>query len=63
MSLALPPNAPAAASSPASWYRTITADQWRTLVAAKAGWMLDAMDFMLYAMAIGEPAFWARSRS
>ena len=41
-------------SSPVSWYRTITADQWRVLVAAKAGWMLDAMDFMLYAMAIGE---------
>src|SRR5688572_17435113 len=37
-----------------SWYRTITADQWRTLAAAKLGWMLDAMDFMLYAMAIGQ---------
>ena len=37
-----------------SWYRTITADQWRVLAAAKVGWMLDAMDFMLYAMAIGQ---------
>jgi MFS family permease len=36
------------------WYRTITRDQWRVLAAAKAGWMLDAMDFMLYAMAIGQ---------
>ena len=36
------------------WYREITADQWRVLVAAKCGWMLDAMDFMLYAMALGE---------
>jgi len=36
------------------WHRTITADQWRVLAAAKLGWMLDAMDFMLYAMAIGE---------
>ena len=36
------------------WYRTITIDQWRTLAAAKLGWMLDAMDFMLYAMAIGQ---------
>ena len=36
------------------WYRTITRAQWRTLVAAKLGWMLDAMDFMLYAMAIGQ---------
>jgi MFS family permease len=36
------------------WYRDITPDQWRVLIAAKAGWMLDAMDFMLYAMAIGE---------
>jgi MFS family permease len=40
-------------AGPAPWYREITADQWRVLVAAKAGWMLDAMDFMLYAMAIG----------
>jgi MFS family permease len=36
------------------WYRTISSDQWRTLAAAKLGWMLDAMDFMLYAMAIGQ---------
>ena len=38
----------------APWYRTITADQWRALAAAKLGWMLDAMDFMLYAMAIAQ---------
>ena len=36
------------------WYRTIRPDQWRVLAAAKLGWMLDAMDFMLYAMAIGQ---------
>lgn len=36
------------------WYRTITPEQWRVLLAAKFGWMLDAMDFMLYAMAIGQ---------
>jgi MFS family permease len=36
------------------WYRTITAEQWRVLAAAKLGWMLDAMDFMLYAMALGQ---------
>jgi MFS family permease len=36
------------------WYRTITGAQWRVLAAAKLGWMLDAMDFMLYAMAIGQ---------
>ena len=42
----------AAASVP--WYRTITREQWSVLAAAKAGWMLDAMDFMLYAMAIGQ---------
>ena len=36
------------------WYRTITPEQWRALAAAKLGWMLDAMDFMLYAMAIGQ---------
>lgn len=36
------------------WYVAITPDQWRALAAAKVGWMLDAMDFMLFAMAIGE---------
>ena len=55
----MPQSAPAfstvaAASSTVPWYRTITADQWRVLAAAKLGWMLDAMDFMLYAMAIGQ---------
>src|SRR5688572_18916865 len=49
---------PAARSSgvtpAAPWYRTVTAEQWRVLAAAKVGWMLDAMDFMLYAMAIGQ---------
>jgi len=35
------------------WYRTITREQWRVLIAAKLGWMLDAMDFMIYAMAVG----------
>ena len=44
----------AIASPAVPWYRTITRDQWRVLAAAKAGWMLDAMDFMLYAMAIGQ---------
>jgi MFS family permease len=34
------------------WYRTITAGQWKTLLAAQLGWMLDAMDFTLYLMAI-----------
>jgi MFS family permease len=38
----------------APWYRTISRDQWHVLLAAKAGWMLDAMDFMLYAMAVGQ---------
>ena len=34
------------------WYQTITREQWRVLIAAKLGWMLDAMDFMVYAMAV-----------
>jgi MFS family permease len=41
----------AAVSAP--WYREITREQWRVLIAAKLGWMLDAMDFLLYVMAIG----------
>jgi len=42
------------ATSSRPWYRDITGDQWRILAAAKVGWMLDAMDFMLYAMAVGQ---------
>lgn len=34
------------------WYRSITREQWRTLAAAQLGWMLDAMDVMLYAFAL-----------
>lgn len=47
-------SASAVAPSAIPWYRTITAEQWHALLAAKFGWMLDAMDFMLYAMAIGQ---------
>ena len=43
---------PSAATRP--WYSDITAEQWRVLIAAKCGWMLDALDFMLYAMALGQ---------
>jgi len=32
----------------------VTREQWRALIAAKLGWMLDAMDFLLYVMAIGQ---------
>jgi MFS family permease len=44
----------AESANPLPWYRTITPEQWRVLLAAKCGWMLDAMDFMLYAMAVGQ---------
>jgi len=43
-----------ARASGAPWYRDITTEQWRALAAAKLGWMLDAMDFLLYVMAIGQ---------
>lgn len=36
------------------WYKEVTREQWRALAAAKLGWMLDAMDFLLYVMAIGQ---------
>jgi len=34
------------------WWREITREQWRTLVEAQLGWMLDAMDVMLYSFAL-----------
>jgi MFS family permease len=34
------------------WYRSVTPAQWKTLTAAFLGWMLDAMDFVLYLMAV-----------
>jgi len=34
------------------WYSSITRGQWKTLAAAQFGWMLDAMDVMLYAFAL-----------
>src|SRR5687767_10071862 len=43
-----------AAAGTVPWYRTVTREQWRVLLAAKFGWMLDAMDFMLYTMAVGQ---------
>ena len=36
----------------ASWHQQVTRMQWHTLFAAQAGWMLDAMDVMLYAFAL-----------
>ncbi|MED1950243.1 MFS transporter [Brevibacillus centrosporus] len=39
-------------SRPIPWYREINSKQWKTLVAASTGWMLDAMDVTLYAMII-----------
>jgi MFS family permease len=37
----------------AAWYTSITRTQWHVLAAAQLGWMLDAMDVMLYAFALG----------
>jgi MFS family permease len=45
---------PVATAAAVPWYRTVTREQWRVLLAAKFGWMLDAMDFMLYTMAVGQ---------
>ena len=36
----------------ARWHSSITREQWRTLAAAQLGWMLDAVDVMLYAFAL-----------
>lgn len=43
----------ASPQSSAPWWRTIDPPAWRALFAAGAGWMLDAMDVMLYAFALG----------
>ena len=43
-----------ATSASVPWYRTITREQWQALAAAKVGWMLDAMDFMLYVVALNQ---------
>jgi MFS family permease len=43
----------AAATAATPWYRDISTEQWRALLAAKLGWVLDAMDFLLYVMALG----------
>ncbi|MBI3578655.1 MAG: MFS transporter [Ignavibacteriales bacterium] len=34
------------------WYSFVTREQWNVLFAAQLGWMLDAMDVMLYAFAL-----------
>src|SRR3972149_6592682 len=35
------------------WWRSVGRTEWRGLGAATSGWMLDAMDVMLYAFALG----------
>ncbi len=49
-------SSPVAAGATAAppWYPDNHREQWSVLLAAKFGWMLDAMDFMLYAMALGQ---------
>ena len=41
---------PQSAGSP--WYKEINNKQWRSLLASSFGWMLDAMDVMLYSMVL-----------
>lgn len=36
-----------------AWWRDVGPREWRALIAAGSGWMLDAMDVMLYAFALG----------
>jgi MFS family permease len=45
---------PLGATAGTPWYRTLSSEQWRALAAAKLGWMLDALDFMLYTMALNQ---------
>lgn len=48
----LAPSVPATHAAALPWYRQVGPDAWRALFAAQAGWTLDAMDFVLYLMAI-----------
>jgi MFS family permease len=43
---------PLTKAAEARWHQQVTRVQWHTLFAAQAGWMLDAMDVMLYAFAL-----------
>ena len=47
----LPIQVPVARSEP--WFRSLTANQRRALIAAMLGWMFDSMDFLIYVLAIG----------
>ncbi|MEW6737513.1 MAG: MFS transporter [Acidobacteriota bacterium] len=40
------------AVTPLPWYREISSAQWNVLLAAQLGWMLDAMDVLLYNFAL-----------
>src|SRR5258706_13392085 len=35
-----------------AWHHEIRRDQWKVLAAAQLGWMLDAMDVLLYSFAL-----------
>jgi MFS family permease len=54
MTVLSPPRRSVDTPQPGPWYRDITPYQWRVLAAAKVGWMLDALDFMLFVMAVGQ---------
>ena len=43
---------PSPTAGAAPWYRGVTSGQRRALIAASLGWMLDAMDFMMYSMVL-----------
>ncbi|HTJ24216.1 MAG TPA: MFS transporter [Gemmatimonadaceae bacterium] len=53
--MAITPDLPidATAENSAPWFRSLTAGQRRALLAAMLGWMFDAMDFLIYVLAIG----------
>ena len=42
------------AAHEAAWWRSVGREPWKALAAAQVGWMLDAMDVMLYAFALTE---------
>jgi MFS transporter, SHS family, sialic acid transporter len=46
--------APAVTPETLPWWREVTGDQWKTLIATWAGWCLDIFDYFLLVLVLSE---------